>query len=385
VRLAVYTDYRYYRRDGRVYSERAFAIFVAALAPRFERLIMLGRLHPEPAASHYELGDGVEFVGFPDYPSLGRPMRAVVPMLGALRRFWRVLGEVDGVWLFGPHPLTLAFAVLAAMRRRRIIIGVRQDYPAYVARRYPGNRAMTAVASVMEGCFRALSRVAPAVVVGAALGHSYRRATRLLVIVASVVRERDLVAPEVALARPYDGDLSALSVGRLDPEKNPLMLADVLVRLRRDDPRWRLIACGEGPMDQQLGERLRDCGVAEHAELRGYVPLDLLRDIYRQSHALVHVSWTEGLPQVLLEAFAAGLPVVATDVGAVSEFADAVRLVPPGDPDAVAVEASRIASDPQLRSELVRAGNGHALAHTLETESAQAADFLVGVLTSRRR
>ena len=379
----MYTDYRYYRRDARVYSERAFAIFVAALAPRFERLIMLGRLHPEPADSHYELGDGVEFVGLPDYPSLAHPMRAIVPMFGALRRFWRILGEVDGVWLFGPHPLTLVFAMLAALRRRRLIIGVRQDYPAYVARRYPRRRVMVLAATLMEACFRALSRVAPAVVVGVALGDRYRRATRLLVIAATVVRLRDVLSPDAALARRYDGDLTALSVGRLEAEKNPLLLADVLARLREADPRWRLVACGEGPMRDELIARLEECGVADHTDVRGYVPLDALRDVYRRSHALLHVSWTEGLPQVLLEAFAAGLPVVATDVGAVSQFADAVRLVPPGDPGAVAVEASRVVSEPELRAELVHAGNAHALEHTIENESARTADFLIDVLAPR--
>ena len=53
--------------------------------------------------------------------------------------------------------------------------------------------------------------------------------------------------------------------------------------------------------------------MAERVDLRGYLPLDGgLLDLYRGADALLHVSWTEGVPQVLLEAFAAGLPVVAT-------------------------------------------------------------------------
>ena len=68
---------------------------------------------------------------------------------------------------------------------------------------------------------------------------------------------------------------------------------------------------------------LRANGDEEHAELLGYVSLDGgLRDLYRDSHVFLHVSWTEGVPQVLFESFAAGLPVVATAVGGVPELAE---------------------------------------------------------------
>src|SRR5207248_2132734 len=83
-------------------------------------------------------------------------------------------------------------------------------------------------------------------------------------------------------------------------------LADVLARLRVADPRWRLVVCGEGPLEGALRARLDALGVAEAADLRGYLPLDQgLRDAYRNAHAFLHVSLTEGLPQVLFEAFAA--------------------------------------------------------------------------------
>ena len=129
-----------------------------------------------------------------------------------------------------------------------------------------------------------------------------------------------------------------LSVGRLETEKNPLLLADVLARSATAAGDWRLLICGEGPMEGELRERLRELGVEDHAELLGYVPIHGgLLDLYRSVNAFLHVSWTEGLPQVLLEAFAAGTPVVATAVGGVPEAAgDAALLIPPGDADAAA-------------------------------------------------
>src|SRR5204863_2166727 len=134
--------------------------------------------------------------------------------------------------------------------------------------------------------------------------------------------------------------------------------------------RWRLVVCGEGPMQEALRERLRELGVNDRAELPGYVPLGGgLEEAYRDSHAFLHVSWTEGLPQVLLEAFAARLPVVATDVGGVGAVAGgAALLVPAGDATAAAEAVRRLAGDAELRERLVEAGVERVRQRTTEAE-----------------
>jgi glycosyltransferase involved in cell wall biosynthesis len=82
---------------------------------------------------------------------------------------------------------------------------------------------------------------------------------------------------------------------------------------------------------------------------------------------------------VLVEAFAAGLPVVATDVGGVARaVGEAVRLVPPGDAGAAAAELQAIAADPGLREKLVRAGHDYAAARTVTTEVKRLGEFLRG-------
>jgi glycosyltransferase involved in cell wall biosynthesis len=189
----------------------------------------------------------------------------------------------------------------------------------------------------------------------------------------SLVRDEDIVDSERAAARAWHGEV--LTVGRLETEKNPLLQADVLARL---DGSWRLLICGEGPLEGELRERLQSLGVEERAELLGYLPIHGgLMDRYRSVGAFLHISWTEGMPQVLLEAFAAGTPVVATAVGGVPEAAgDAALLIPPGDADAAAAALQRLAAEPQLRAELVRRGIERVRGRTLEAESARVARFL---------
>jgi glycosyltransferase involved in cell wall biosynthesis len=184
----------------------------------------------------------------------------------------------------------------------------------------------------------------------------------------------------VAKARTYDGELRLITVGRLDAEKNPLLIADVLSRLVDGGRPWRLLVCGDGSLRAALAERLSELGVAERAELTGYVPYGpRLVELYRSSHALLHTSWTEGLPQVLIEAFAAGVPVVATDVGGIREaVGEAARLIPPGDPGAAASELEAIASDPGLRERLIAAGSSYVAVRTAGAEIGHVAEFLRG-------
>jgi glycosyltransferase involved in cell wall biosynthesis len=377
VRVAAYTDYVYHREGDAVYAERAFALFLARLGQDLERLVVVGRLDPRVGRAHYRLPDALEFIALAHYESLAKPGAVALALARSARRFWAVLGEVDTVWLLGPHPLSLAFAALARLRRRRIVLGVRQDLPAYVRTRHPRRRWIHLAGDALERAWLSLARRHEAIVVGPELARRYAGAGRVLELSVSLIAESDLASPEAVASRSYDGELRALSVGRLEREKNPLLLADVLAAL--PEP-WRLAVCGEGPLAGPLEDRLRRLGVAERAELRGYVPIDGgLLDLYRSSHAFLHVSWTEGLPQVLFEAFAARLPIVATDVGGVaSAVKDAALLIPPGDAHAAAAALERLAADPELRARQIEAGFELVRRRTLEAECDRVAAFLAG-------
>ncbi len=374
-RLGVYTDYAYSLKDGRPYAERAFAIFIAELAHRLERVAVIGKLDPE-GASRYPLGE-VDFVPLPNYPSLSHTLPAIRGMLGSMRPFWRALDQLDCVWILGPHPLAFPFALVARLRGRRVFLGVRQDSVEYMRTRHRGRHVRIALARAIYLGFRALARRWPTIVVGPALARQYAHSRALLDVSISLIRSAD-IAPAEPDTRDYSGELVALSVGRLESEKNPLALADVIAALRRLDPRWRLVVCGEGDLRPALEQRVRELGVADAVEFRGYVPHDVgLAEAYREAHALAHVTWTEGLPQILYEAFAARLPVVATDVGGIREAVDdAALLVPAGRPEETAQQLALVGRDAELRSELVERGVEVVQAHTLESETERTARFI---------
>jgi hypothetical protein len=114
----------------------AFALFLARLAGRCDRFVLAGRLNPNPDRSHYEMPAEIEFVGLPYHECLVRPAPVLRSMLASMRRLWRALDGVEAVWLLGPHPLSIAFVVLALARRRAVILGTRR-------RRRPMSEAVT--------------------------------------------------------------------------------------------------------------------------------------------------------------------------------------------------------------------------------------------------
>jgi glycosyltransferase involved in cell wall biosynthesis len=136
----------------------------------------------------------------------------------------------------------------------------------------------------------------------------------------------------------FDDDALVIGhVGRLSPEKGQARLLRVLPRVREKVPRARLVIVGDGPEMESLRTLARTLGVEEVTRFCGYrsdVP-----EVFANLDLLVLSSDTEGLPNVVLEAMATGVPVVATAVGGTPEVVEhgvTGLLVPAGDEAALA-------------------------------------------------
>jgi glycosyltransferase involved in cell wall biosynthesis len=169
-------------------------------------------------------------------------------------------------------------------------------------------------------------------------------------------------------------------VGRLDPEKAPELLLDMLRELGDG---YRLTIVGTGKLEERI--RVAAARFGDRVRMLGYVEQgpDLF-GLYRRSDVFVHVARTEGLPQVLIEAQAFGLPIVGTDVGGVGgalDHGEAGLLVPPGDAAALADAVRRLAEDDALRERLRTAGRDRTRELTLERQAAKVAAFLLGEKT----
>jgi len=156
---------------------------------------------------------------------------------------------------------------------------------------------------------------------------------------------------EGLFASPRSAIIAA--VGRQSPEKGFDQLVDAARLLARDDDRIGIVLVGDGPDRSMLEALVRDWRLQSSVVFMGFRgDVDRLlpgADILAQS------SHTEGLPNVVLEACAAGLPVVATDVGGTSEIIeDGVNgfLVPAADPKALAQRLLDLVRSRDLRHQM---------------------------------
>jgi glycosyltransferase involved in cell wall biosynthesis len=152
-----------------------------------------------------------------------------------------------------------------------------------------------------------------------------------------------------------DDEAVILSVGRLSQEKGhaDLIRATAVLGSIPAVPRFRVVIVGDGPEREPLMRLASQLGIQQRIKLAGFQ-----RDTspYYAMAALVAVpSHSEGSPNVVLEAMAAGLPIVANAVGGVPEILEdggTGLMVPPRSPEAMAKAMQRVLCDAELRAHL---------------------------------
>lgn len=148
-----------------------------------------------------------------------------------------------------------------------------------------------------------------------------------------------------------------VAVGRLERQKGFDVLVDAVARARAAGADLRVDVCGEGTQRGALRRAIEHHGVADGVRLLGR--RDDVAQLMLTADALVHPARWEGFGLVLLEAMRAGLPVVATRVGAIPEVVadgESGLLVAPDDAAALAAAMARLAADDALCARLGAAG-----------------------------
>jgi glycosyltransferase involved in cell wall biosynthesis len=171
---------------------------------------------------------------------------------------------------------------------------------------------------------------------------------------------------------------AVLFVGRLSAQKNlPVLLAAMAML-----PDHHLRIVGDGDEESALRAQVEDLGL-RNVVFEGRLSREAILAAMSRSQLLAMPSTHEGMPLVLLEAFAAGLPAIVSDIPELRHFAGAARLVPSDDPAAWADGIRKLSVDDEARAALARAGREIAAAQSWDRVVARWVDLYARV--QRRR
>ncbi len=173
--------------------------------------------------------------------------------------------------------------------------------------------------------------------------------------------------PGKAVRDAYPGEVKVLYAGRLTREKGVDLLAESFLRARRVDPRLHLLLAGGGPEEGELRARL-----GEHATFLGWLEGEELARVYASADLFLFCSTTDTYGQVVLEAGASGLPVIAVAEGGPTSLIENrhTGMLCRPDPDHLAGTVLQLAASPLLRRHLgasaIRSARGRSWERALE-------------------
>jgi len=324
-------------------AERVMSILAGAWAARGDHVVLL-TLAPGDAPSFYPLHPAIAYRPLGIASVSRNPVEAVLANLRRLIRLRRAIREArpDAVLSFGTEMNVLTLAATRCLGLR-VVVSERND-----PRHYPFGRPWRLARSLAY-------RVADAVAT-----QTRAAANALAGMPRVVVVPNPAPTPPAGEARPTGPRPHVIAVGRLVPDKGFDLLLEAFARVAPLRPEWSLTVLGEGPARAELERRAALSDLAGRVRLPGV--LSDAAGAMRGADLLVLSSRFEGFPNVLCEAMALGLPVIATDCesGPADLVEDGVNglLVPPENVEALAAALLCLTGDADERTRLARAAPG---------------------------
>jgi glycosyltransferase involved in cell wall biosynthesis len=397
--------------DGSLWeSEGSFGRYVDSLAPYFDEIVLSVPVFDVPPASGSRLrASNVRLAPLPYFPG-PRQFYPMLPFLhGRLRKWVR---QCDVIHLRVPTPAAIFAFRLARAARKPVFLLVVGDYGAllpYLPYRGAKKALFGAYVAFEEWALRYMTTRALTFANGAALREKHERQGATVF----ETKTTTLSLQDIASRGDTCGStpIRLLTVSRIDPRKGLRVLPEAVAALVADGHDVTIDIVG--PTIGQIGDLESDriaseavrLGVGERVTLKGAVPLDQLMPLYQQYDMFVLPTQPgEGIPRVLLEAMAAGLPVITTNVSGIASLIEHERngllvsmtnsassvsstsalrasadksaaLGSVSSASSVALELSaallRVIEDSALRRRLISGGYQTARAHTLENQAAE--------------
>jgi len=176
-------------------------------------------------------------------------------------------------------------------------------------------------------------------------------------------------------AAPPASNNTFVCVGRLCPQKGQVQIPAAVAALKHDFPDIKVILVGDGPSRPEIEAEITRRGVTANVEITGWMENANVREAVASARCFLLPTFAEGLPVVIMEAFALGRPVISTYIAGIPELVDESGgwIIPAGDGDALAaaMRDALKASDDVLRTKGAEGRRRVEASHGVDSEAAK--------------
>lgn len=325
MRVGVYLEAGYYKEGEKLFCEDIYTVLLNRLSQeKGISFSFLGRQYAAKKENMYLLDRYDRFFEL-------TPFRDLVDLCIRWPRFKRenkamfsaFVQNVDILLVMSPMPICIELVKLAGKYGKPVVLLARQDTRRVLPQRYGGIKKILATILAYLFEWQVERLVAKQDITVMALGSRIANRFSLFTdkvhyISTSPYRLSDIVLPESMLPVDWSRPIKLLFVGRVEVNKGFTELLECLSGEMPFD--WRLTIVGDGAFMSEVKRLIGRYGIAEKVELMGFVPFgpDLMKQ-YRSHDIFVLPSYSEGLPQVVLEAMAGGCLVLASNVGGIPD------------------------------------------------------------------
>lgn len=376
LRLLVFVEQKFRVSENTFSTDEPFVCFLDELGSEIKRLFYLGRLETKSELERYILGPKSAVWSIPNYRNLiDLTLRAPFILSKLALKLIQNREDWDVACICGPHLIGLMVALVCELLNRPYFFIVRENLPKMVRWRYTGFFRLVSLiqAKCLEKAFMRLGRFHPVLIVGNEVQRKYKDfGAQVKPLYVSLINKDQLWNDKNSKTKSPDEPFQLLTVSRLAPEKGLTISLKAIADLVSKGNNVHMNIVGEGSERHSLERTVLALGIKDNVTFTGYIPYgEPLLQLYRDADALIISSFSEGFPQVIIEAMANSLPIITTPVGGIPEVIVHEQnglLVQPGSTSSLVSAINSLIENPNLRESLSKTGYKISKKYTKENQ-----------------
>ena len=324
MKVGVFLETGYYSMNNNIYCADIYTLLFNQIADDFD-LSFIGRKLDHTSnfgVQPYKMNKRISFTEITPYKNVVSLVSSFISYRKRNKEaFISFIKDNDTILVMSPSPISLELIRLGKLYNKRVILLVRQDTTKVISNRFTGIKKFFAsvCATYLENSFIKYTKKyqLPVLALGPLLSKRYSQySTNTKTFVSSRYKLNDIRLENNLSVLSQKKHIKVLFVGRVEVNKgiNELLASLNLIK----DSNIELTIVGDGTYMDQTKELVNNLNLHDSVTFLGYKTFgEELLNIYREHDILVLPSYSEGLPQVILEAMACGCVVLATTVGSI--------------------------------------------------------------------